>query len=116
MNSPPPFASITIDLRQIDDWPSFHTVFKRTMGFPRFYGANMSAWADCMTCIDAPEDGMSTVHAPRHGVLVLALESVADFRQRCPDIFGVLISSVAFVNYRRMEKGDPPVLALSYRE
>ena len=82
MNGSPAFSAVAIDLRQIVDWPPFHAVFNRAMGFPAFYGANMSAWVDCMTYVDAPEDGMSTVHAPRNGMLVLTLESVADFKQR----------------------------------
>ena len=110
------FSSVVVDLAEIVDWPSFHAVFKEKMGFPDFYGANMSAWVDCMTYLDAPEDGMSKVHAPSSGVLVLALESVADFKKRCPEIFDVLVSSAAFVNWRRLETGDAPVLVLSYYE
>jgi len=107
---------VKIDLREIIDWPSFHSVFKRKMGFPDFYGANMNAWIDCMTCVDAPEDGMSAIHAPRDGVLVLTLDSVQDFKKRCPELFDELVSSVAFVNWRRLETGDAPVLSLSYHE
>jgi RNAse (barnase) inhibitor barstar len=109
-------SSVVVDLAEIVDWPSFHAVFKEKMGFPDFYGANMSAWVDCMTCVDAPEDGMSSVHAPRDGVLVLALESVAGFKKRCPEIFEVLVSSAAFVNWRRLETDAPPVLMLSFYE
>jgi RNAse (barnase) inhibitor barstar len=109
-------VEVKIDLHEIADWPSFHAVFQRALGFPAFYGANMSAWVDCMTCVDAPEDRMSTVHVPRDGVLVLALESVSDFKQRQPEIFGALVDSTAFVNWRRLEQGDPPVLLLSYHE
>lgn len=117
MVAPQKFTSeVLIDLAEIVDWPSFHAVFKKTMGFPEFYGANMNAWIDCMTCVDAPEDGMSSVHVLRDGVLVLALEAVADFKKRCPEIFDALVSSVAFVNWRRRETGAPPVLVLSYHD
>ena len=34
---------------------------------------------------------------------------------RCPEIYEALIDSAAFVNWRRIELGDPPILALSYR-
>jgi RNAse (barnase) inhibitor barstar len=108
-------AEAHIDLAEIVDWASFHAVFQEKLGFLEGYGANMDAWIDCMTCVDAPEDGMSTVHAPRDGVLVLVLESVADFRKRCPQIFDELLDCSAVVNHRRMEMGDPPVLSLSYR-
>lgn len=110
------YSEVAIDLREIVDVPSFRAVFKREMGFPEFYGSNMSAWVDCMTCVDAPEDRMSAVHAPKDGVLVLILDSVGDFKKRCPEIFDALIGSAAFVNYRRMERGDPPVITLSYIE
>ena len=109
-------AEVSIDLREIHDWPSFHAVFKQKMGFPDFYGKNMDAWIDCMTSVDAPEEKMSSVHAPRDGVLVLVLQSVRDFRKRGPEIYEALIDCSAFVNYRRLERGGSPVLSLSYHE
>ncbi len=111
-----PYAEVVIDLAEINDWPSFHAVFKRKMGFAELYGANMDAWIDCMTCVDMPDDGMSSVHAPPNGVLVLTLNGVGDFKKRCPHVFDVLANSAAFVNWRRLEKGDPPVLVISYNE
>ena len=114
--SPRFYSEVKIDLRDISDWTSFHATFRRAMGFPDFYGANMNAWIDCMTSVDAPEDGMSTIHAPPGGVLVLALGSVADFKTRCPEIFDALVDASAFVNWRRLETGDAPVLSLSYHE
>jgi hypothetical protein len=116
MSEPIRHAEVSIDLREISDWLSFHTIFKQKMGFPDFYGMNMDAWIDCMSCVDVPEDGMSSIHAPSSGVLVLALHSVADFKKRCPEIFEALVDCAAFVNYRRLEAGTPPVLSLSYFE
>ena len=46
-----PPVLITIPFDRITDWESFHHVFKQTLGFPGFYGRNMDAWIDCMTCI-----------------------------------------------------------------
>ncbi len=110
------YFEVQIDLRGVSDWSSFHATFKQAMGFPDFYGANMNAWIDCMTSVDAPEEGLSAIHTPPGGVLVLALESVSDFKRRCPEIFDALVDSTAFVNWRRLEMGDSPVLLLSYRE
>ncbi len=110
------YIQVTIDLKEIVDEQSFHSVFQRVMGFPDFYGANMDAWIDCMTCVDEPDDALSKIHAPRDGVLVLALESVSDFKKRCPEIFDSLSGCAAFVNWRRIERGAPPVLSLSYYE
>jgi hypothetical protein len=112
----PRYTEVPVDLREIVDVASFHAVFKRIMGFPEFYGANANAWVDCMTSIDAPDERMSTVHAPPGGVLVLALHSVSDFKKRCPEVFDALVGMVAFVNYRRLEMGDAPVLTFSYYE
>lgn len=46
---------LAIQLDEIKDWPTFHDVFQRTLGFPDFYGRNMDAWIDCMTSLDAPK-------------------------------------------------------------
>ena len=116
MDQPMQYAEVSINLHEINSWPSFHAIFKQKMGFPDFYGNNMDAWIDSMTRVAAPEDGMSSVHAPSGGVLVLTLHSVADFKKRCPEIFETMVDGVAFVNWRRMEAGEPPVLSLSYFE
>ena len=106
---------VEIDTSKIKDWESFHDVFSAAMGFPDFYGRNMDAWIDCMTSLDVPSDGMSKIHAPEGGVLVLALSDMGGLAQRCPKIYEALVECSAFVNYRRMEGGEePPVLALSF--
>jgi len=112
-----PYKKVTIDLRGITDTASFHAVFAETLGFPYFYGNNMDAWVDCLTSLDMPAHGMTSVHAPQDGVLVLELEQVKEFRKRCPEIYADLIECSAFVNWRRMEDGEePPVLVLSFDE
>lgn len=103
-----------IDTRQIRDWDSFHDVFARELGFPGFYGRNMNAWIDCMTSLDEPGDGMTSVHALKNGTLTLHLDHLGDFANRCPDIYEALVDCSAFVNFRRMESGDQPVLVLAY--
>jgi ribosomal protein S18 acetylase RimI-like enzyme/RNAse (barnase) inhibitor barstar len=109
-----PFTRVTLDLRRIIDWESFHEVFATTLGFPGYYGRNMNAWIDCMTCLDDEDAGMTSVHAPRGGVLVLELEHLEDFRARCREIHDALFECAAFVNGRRMEDGaEGPVLVLS---
>ncbi len=105
---------VKIDTGRITDWESFHRVCAEAQGFPDFYGRKMDAWIDCMTSLDEPADGMTSVHAPKGGVLVLSLSDATDFADRCPDIFDALVECSAFVNYRRMDVGEPPVLALSF--
>ncbi len=84
------------------------------LGFPISYGFNMDAWIDCMTDLDNPDAGMSKIHALKGSVVTIVLEHVADFELRCPELMMALHDATAFVNWRRIEKGEPPVLALAY--
>ncbi|MDE1162311.1 MAG: barstar family protein [Acidobacteriaceae bacterium] len=77
-------AKVSLDCKNIRDWESFHSEFAQVFGFPAFYGRNMDAWIDCMTSLDAPEDGMSNVHCEPGKVLTLELANVASFAVRCP--------------------------------
>jgi hypothetical protein len=103
-----------IDARAIVDWESFHDVFAKALGFPDFYGRNMDAWIDCMTCIDDVEAGMTGVHVPPGGVVTLLIEDVTAFAARCPEQYAALVDCSSFVNWRRLEKGEPSVLALAF--
>jgi RNAse (barnase) inhibitor barstar len=105
---------LKLDTRQIVDWTTFHGVFAKVFGFPGFYGCNMNAWIDCMTCLDDPPAQMTTIHAPTGGIVVLELEDVDAFARRCPEQYEALIECTAFVNWRRIETGEPAVLALSF--
>ena len=105
---------VEIDTAAITDWESFHDVFAASMGFPDFYGRNMNAWIDCLTSLDEPEDGMTSVHAPDEGILVLALTDATDLASRCPDIYEAIVECSAFVNHRKMDAGERPVLSLAF--
>jgi hypothetical protein len=104
---------VRIDTTKIRDW-SFHDVFSETLGFPYFYGRNMDAWIDCMTSLDDPAAGMSRIHAPEGGVVTLQLDGVDGFAERCPEQYRAVVDCCAFVNWRRIEVGEPAVLTLSY--
>ena len=108
-------AIVDIDVRTVRSWSDFHALFSRTLGFPDFYGGNMDAWIDCMTSLDEPEDGLSEIHAPASGMLTLNIENAHELKANSPDIWVALNECAAFVNWRRMETGMSPVLALSYR-
>jgi hypothetical protein len=105
---------VRLDCDRITDWETFHTVFAEVFGFPAFYGRNMDAWIDCMSWLDDPESGMTTVNAPPGGVLTLHLDGIDGFASRCPEQYAALIECAAFVNWRRSSSGDGAVLALSY--
>ncbi len=106
---------VKLDTNQITDWETFHTVFAKAFGFPEVYGRNMNAWIDCMTYLDDPEAGMTTVHPPPGSVVMLQLEEVDSFVQRCPEQYDAIVECAAFVNWRRMNHAnEAPVLALSF--
>ncbi len=100
---------ITIPAHQITGWDSFHTVFKTVLGFPDFYGRNMNAWIDCMTYLD---DGMTSVSVEEGGLLALRIDDAPDFQRRCPEQYEALMESIAFVNFRSIERGGKPMVAL----
>jgi hypothetical protein len=102
---------VEVDLEQISDWESFHDVFAHDLGFPDFYGRNMSAWVDCLTYGD---DSMTAFEFSPADPLTLQLLGCKPFRDRCPDLFEAIVDCAAFVNWRRIETGDAPLLMLSY--
>src|SRR3954465_4777193 len=106
--------NVHIDGSKITDWDTFHDQFAEVLGFPGFYGRNMDAWNDCMTHLDDPGVGMTSVHVAPGGVLVLCVSRVAEFKQRCPEIYNALIECSGFVNHRRIEMGEQAILALSF--
>lgn len=107
-------TKVLIDTSKIKDWDSFHDVFVDSFGFPDFYGRNMNAWIDCMSSLDCPDDGMTSVHCSPGSVVTLELSDATDFASRCPELYEALVECSAFVNYRLVESGASPVLALSY--
>lgn len=105
---------VSIDAGKIHDWESFHDVFAEEFGFPDYYGRNMDAWIDLMTYLNDPKISDTKIKAADDEIVVLQLDWVAEFKSRCPDIYHALVECSAFVNYRQMEQGFDPVLALSF--
>jgi hypothetical protein len=105
---------VKLDTRRITDWETFHDVFADIFCFPEFYGRNLDAWIDCMTCLDDVTAGRSSVHTPPGDLIALQLEHVDSFAERCPDQYAAIIECSSFVNWRRIGRGYPPVLALSF--
>jgi hypothetical protein len=108
-------AKVSVNCEKISDWRSFHEVFADVFGFPTFYGKNMDAWIDCMTYLDDPAAGMSTIHCKPGSVLVLELLNVKLFRQRYAELYEAIVDGIAFVNRRRLETGDGALLSISFR-
>lgn len=105
---------VQIQADRIADWETFHTVFAEALGFPSSYGRNMNAWVDCLAHRDAPGDGMANVNVEVGEVLTLRIEGVTAFRSRCPEQYAALIECSAFVNWRRIDRGEAPYLVLAF--
>ncbi|HTJ53686.1 MAG TPA: barstar family protein [Cyclobacteriaceae bacterium] len=106
---------VDIETSEIKDWDSFHNYFSKIFGFPDFYGKNMDAWNDCMTYLDEPDSGMTTnISVNKKDYVVLNILNVTEFKQRVPHIYDALVECSAFVNYRRIESGDAPIIFLSF--
>ena len=103
---------VRVNAAEIQDWSSFHAVFQRVFGFPDFYGHNLDAWIDCMTSLDAPEDGLSRVSVSPGEMLLLRIDQADEFQKRCPAQYAALLDGSAFVNRRRVEVGEAPILGL----
>ena len=106
---------VTIDGKAIHDWPSFHDVFAASLGFPSFYGRNLDAWIDCLTSADDPDAGMVATPVPPGEILTLQIDHVDVFASKCPEQYEAVVECAAFVNWRRIEQGDGPVVALSFQ-
>lgn len=100
--------------RNIRDWDSFHDEFNRVFGFPEFYGRNMNAWIECMTSLDSIADALTSIHVEPGAVLGLEIEDAAYLKSACPEQYEAIVEGAAFVNWRRIDDGEGPVLALSF--
>ena len=107
-------ATVRIDGREITSWNSFHDVFAEAFGFPDFYGRNLDAWIDCMTSLDEPLDKMTRIHCKPPDTVVLQLDYVEELFKTDREMFEAIVEGAAFVNWRKMNVGEPPVLTLSF--
>lgn len=106
---------VEFDATAIHDWPSFHDVSAATFGFPNVYGRNMDAWIDCMTYRD-DDDGMAAVNVKAGEAITIQVNGYQGLKSRCPEVADAINECVAFVNWRRIDCGDAPILFLSYHE
>ncbi|MFO1015919.1 MAG: barstar family protein [Caulobacteraceae bacterium] len=96
---------------EIVDEKSFHDVFARTFQFADYYGRSMNAWIDLMTYLDL--DGqVDAIAAPPGALVIIQLRDAQAFLRRSPELYQAMVDGVTFVNYRRLEAGEPALLAL----
>ena len=104
---------IRIDARRLSDSAGLHAALNEAFGFPKEYGNNLDALVDCLTHLDDPKTRMSRVQLTPGQVALLVLDH-ADNKGKQGPLFRSLVDAIAFVNWRRLAKGQPPVLALAY--
>ena len=105
---------VDVPVSRVTDWKSFHDTFAETLGFPDFYGRNEAAFIDCLTYRDT-DDGMASMVVEPGDVLTIQLDDARGFAERCPEQYARLVEMTAFVNRRRIEMGERPIVALSFR-
>ena len=101
---------VVVDCSRISDWDSLHDAFADALGFPAYYGRNSSAWIDCMTY---PNEECSSVSLADGETLTVHLKAVQDLKKRMPQLLSDILEMSAFVNFRRIEIGEPPILLIS---
>jgi RNAse (barnase) inhibitor barstar len=109
-----PFVTVEIDCGEITDWRSFHDAFRSAFGFPDWYGRNMDAWIDCMTCLDDRTSRLSKLTVEAGSAVVMTLRNADRLKEKNRTIYDALIECSASVNWRRMELGEEPILMLSF--
>jgi barstar (barnase inhibitor) len=105
-------ATITLPSSEIIDRKTFHVVCQRVFGFPEYYGHNWNAWIDCMSCLDDPEEGMSSVVLKAGELLLVTIPDAEDLMKRAPEVVSSLIECTAIVNRRFLERGGSPLIGL----
>ena len=91
---------VKIDINRIKDWDSFHDLFAQLFEFPEYYGRNMDAWIDCMD--EFTEE-----------LTLIDLGDCRTLKKTNSEIIDAINECSAFVNYRRIEANQNPVLIIS---
>jgi hypothetical protein len=102
--------TVEVDAAAIKDRGSFYTKFSEAFGFPDVWGRNGDAWIDCMSRLD---EDFSKVRVAKGDLVLLHVVNGGALKTSAPEILSDLFEMVAFVNYRRIEIGQHPILILS---
>jgi hypothetical protein len=105
---------IRIDANRLTDAAGLHETMSAAFGFAATYGKNLDALIDCLTYLDDPRASPSRVQVFPGQVALLVIENTRGMSKQKATQVRSLADVVAFVNWRRLEKGEPPVLALAY--
>ena len=83
-------------------------------GFSPGYGKNLDALVDCLTHLDDPKAAMSRVQVLPGQLVLLAIEHADGLTRQAAEQVKSLVDVTAFVNWRRLEKKQLPILAVAY--
>jgi hypothetical protein len=108
---------IHIDARKLTDAAGLHAALTEALGFPATYGKNLDALIDCLSDLDKPATGMTKVHVFPGQTALLAVSHLDETGKNAAKVKAqvqTLNDVVAFVNFRRLESKQPPLLAVAY--
>ena len=94
--------TIHIDCKLIKDKESLHDIFAAACEFPEDYGRNWDAWIDSLSDLK-----------PHGKLTVIQLDHAEDLAGRKPKLFRKIVDGIAFINWRQIEDGRAPLLALA---
>lgn len=101
---------IRLDARRLTDAAALHAALAEAFGFPPTHSKNLDALVDSLTHLDNPTTARV---CPLPGEQAVLLVDHADFAAAAPQL-RALADAAAFANFRRLEKGAGPVVALAY--
>ena len=108
---------VHIDARKLTDSAGLHAALSEAFGFPATYGKNLDALVDCLSDLDNPPSGMTKFHLFPGQTALLAithLDKAGKNAARIKAQLQTLNDVAAFVNARRLENKQPPLLAVAY--
>lgn len=104
---------VRIDARRLTDAAHLHAVMHEAFGFTTGTGKNLDALVDCLTHLDDPKTATGRLQVFPGTVVLLVIEHMCDLDKTQSAQARSLIDAVNFVNYRRFEQGQPPILAVA---
>jgi hypothetical protein len=105
---------VRIDARRLTDPAGLHAAVAEALGFAPGYGRNLDALVDCLTHLDDPAAGLSRVQVLPGQVLLVVVEHTRTAGAAAAAQLRALADAAAFVNWRRWEAKQPPVIAVAY--
>jgi hypothetical protein len=106
---------IRIDARRFTDSVGMHAALSEALGLGPEYGKNLDALVDVLTDLDHPRTRSSRLQVFPGQVVLLVLEHVQGLGKEARAQCQALLDAAAFVNWRRLEKEQPPVVAIAYQ-